>query len=356
MKFLIIPIIQLNTQYHIIDSIIYSFGINRYIERGGEYMGIHEIITRLEHLRKKRILLNGAITGVVIVFMIFIFFGQTSRELQGLIMLAPFIMLGVVVALLHVNTGITKEYKKLYKETFVKAVLSETFDNVEYYWEKGFDQNAVKGFALTRLGNIFRSEDYLRARYKGINFEQADVTIKYKTHGKNSHTTTYFKGRMFVFDVPEKSVVSVQVFSSNYLYRAGTIEKFKMNKVQMESEHFNKEFDVNAMNMMDAFLVLTPQMMERIQKIKYTYGNIGMHFHGNKLYVGINMQGDAFDGSLNRKIDYYTEKQATMRDVQVIKDIIDTMGMENENFDNSNNSNSFANSDSTIKYSIPYNR
>ena len=291
--------------------------------------------------------------GVMFIFMIFAFFGQTSTEFQGIIMFTPFIMVCVGLALTQTNARLTKEYKKLYKETFVRAVLSETFDNVEYYWERGFDQQAVRGFALTRLGNIFRSEDYLRARYKGNNFEQADVTIKYKTHGKNSHTTTYFKGRMFAFDVPEKSVVSVQVFSNNYLYRAGTIEKFKMNKVQMESEHFNKEFDVNSMNMMDAFLVLTPQMMERIQKIKYTYGNVGMHFYRNKLYVGINMQGDAFDGSLNRKIDYFTEKQATMRDVQVIKDIIDTLGMENENFENSNN---FNNSDNTIKYSIPYNR
>jgi len=310
-------------------------------------MGIHEVINQLEQMRKNRNLLNIISICCFVAYVIAQSFAEYSFDYHELLMGGSFFFLGVGAICLAMQKKMANEYKKIYKETFVKGILNEQFDNVEYYGERGFDTNAVKEFGLTKLGNIFKSEDYLRAKYKGINFVQADVTIQYKTYGKNSHTTTYFKGRMFAFEVPEKRVLSVQLFSNNFNYRAGTISKFKANKIQMESEYFNREFDIKSVNSMDAFLVLTPPMMEKINKIKSTYGNVGMHFCGNKLYVGINMSGDAFDGDIKRKIDYFEEKQATMRDLNVIKDIIDTIGMENEIPDNTDN---------TIKYSIPYNR
>ena len=286
-------------------------------------MGAYEIVQKLEAMRKQK--------NVYGTLMLLCALSPILCNILPISALTPVISCGCVLFGVVFFAGkagkITKEYKKLYKESFVVSVLNEVFENVIYDYERGFESSYVNHFALTRLGNRFSSEDYLRASYKGINFEQADVMIQYHTSGKNSHTTTYFKGRMFAFHFPYKSVTSVQVFSEHYPYRGTPNEGFKMNKIQMESQRFNKMFDVRAYDEMDAFYVLTPHMMERLEYISQHFNHIAMHFHGNKLYVGIHTSGDAFDGNPNRKVSYVEEREAALRDARVITEIIDALGM-----------------------------
>lgn len=293
-------------------------------------MGAYEAVEKLESMRKKRNTYAKLVILCVFSPMIIMFLSP----ILGLSELAPVMCMFIVVGGVFFCAGqsgkLTKEYKKMYKEHFVVNVLNEVFDNVTYDYREGFDRNYVRQFGLTRLGNRFRSEDYLRAIYKGINFEQSDVVIQYHTSGKNSHTTTYFRGRMFTFDFPYKSVQSVQVFTESYPYRAEPVANGRTNRITMESQLFNKEFDVTAINEHDAFYVLTPQMMEKIQGIKQQYNHVAMHFKGNKLYVGIWTTGDSFDGDLRRPINYMEEKEATLRDAHVITGIIDALGMMKE--------------------------
>ena len=290
-------------------------------------MGAYEIVQQLETMRKKKVMYTKLVVACAFSPMLLMFFAP----MLGLVELTPFLCMGIfffgVLYFSSKSGKITKEYKRLYKENFVVSVLNEVFDNVTYKYMDGFDQRYVKQFGLTRLGNRFRSEDYIRASYKGINFEQADVVIKYHSSGKNSHTTTYFKGRMFVFDFPFKRVQSVQVFSEGYPYRATPVGNARMNKIEMESELFNKEFDVRSLDSMDAFYVLTPQMMEKIQIIRSQYNHVAMNFCGNKLYMGIWTSGNAFDGDDRRKVNFVEEKEATLRDASVITGIIDALGM-----------------------------
>ncbi len=301
-------------------------------------MGAYEVVKKLEAMRKRKIVYGILmIACIVCPIPVMIFY-----PLMGLGDMTPIICMAIMVVGIFFFTGqsgkIQKDYKKIYKENFVVSVLNEVFDNVKYDYKKGFNSAYVRTFGLTRLGNKFESEDYLRASYKGINFEQADVVISYHTShssNKNSHTTTYFKGRMFAFDFPFKSVSSVQVFTENYPYRGTPTINEKLNKIEMESDLFNKRFDVLALDDEEAFYVLTPQMMEKIESIRDKYNHVAMHFSGNKLYVGIWTSDNAFDGNPKRKIDYLEEKEATLRDAHVITGIIDALGiMKPEDSDN----------------------
>lgn len=291
-------------------------------------MGAYDIVQQLETMRKKINTYGGFSMGSMIL-------GMIAFSMPGIGPLFGFIgiVLGVVISVK--SSGLRNEFNRIYKDTFVNAVLSEIFDNVDYKWEHGFDRDFVREFGLCQMGNRFSSEDYLRASYKGVNFEQADVKVWYKSSGKNSHTTIYFKGRMFVFDLPLKKVVSLKVFSDNFMYRSKSTDGFKLRKVEMESSLFNKQFDVFALNEHDAFYVLTPHVMERIAEINNTFRNVSMHFHGGRLYVGINVNGDAFDSNMSTKIDYLAEKDKAQRDAQVIIDIIDTLNDLMQNYDES---------------------
>lgn len=284
-------------------------------------MGITEAIHKLEDIRQKMIIIIGVI-GIGFVFCLSTILMHPER---GMSMMMPILLMGLVFAGAICSGILNKKFKKLYKDTFVMSVLNENFEHAEYCYERGFNTDTVRKMGLTKLGNRFHTEDYIHGYYSGIEFEQADVTIKYETSGKNRHTTTYFKGRMFQFAYPEKRAVSIQVFSNNFMYRGKTYEGWKGQKIQLEEADFNKKYDVISMDAHEAFYVLTPPVMERIKKTREQYGNIAMHFTHGKLYVAFNSNRDAFDASIFHKIDYMTEKQRINQDVLVIKQIIEEM-------------------------------
>ncbi|MDE6025543.1 MAG: DUF3137 domain-containing protein [Lachnospiraceae bacterium] len=301
-------------------------------------MGAYELVQRLERLRKQINLISVIMGGLFVLIAILIFgtgiWGSlTPRKhmfltwnINGIVTLA----VPVFIVFIFLLSKKRNEFKQLYKGTFVNEVLGEFFENPMYMWDRGFESRRVAGFGLTMMGNMFSSEDYLQAVYKGVRFEQADVNVKYKTSGKNSHTTTYFSGRMFVFEFPKHELLPVQVFDENFRYRAKPIERFKMKKINMESVGFNKCFDVKAARDQDAFYILTPQMMEKIMELKRKYRSVIFNFSSGVLYLGIECGMGAFDSDMRKPINYAEEKDKMRDDVKVIIDIIDTMNLIQE--------------------------
>ena len=282
-------------------------------------MGIYETISQLETMRKKLLNMNYVLIGCFLCIFV-------SAFVPFLFIFVLIIMMGIIKK----QAELKSKYKELYKTTFVTQVLNDIFQDVHYDYKTGFPSQLVKDMSLCRMGNRFYTEDYLSGRYKGVHFEQADVKVQYHTSGKNSHTTTYFEGRMFIFDYPYKRVFSVQVFSDNFNYRCKQPVGFRTQKIQMESELFNREFDVMAVQEIEAFYVLTPQMLEKIKAIRDRYKNVALHFNGNKLFVGINCGMNAFDGDYKRPIDYNEERRQAYEDGRVIMDIIEALEIRPE--------------------------
>lgn len=282
-------------------------------------MGAYELVTRLETLRKKIRTRNAIFIAFFVGGMIFFSF-------------APFIVMPLLIATAIVGAVIgikmDREFDELYKTNFVAAMLGDFFENPNYVWDRGFSEEAVRSFGLSQMGNRFSSEDYVSGTYKGVSFEQSDVRIQYHTSGKNSHTTTYFEGRMFVFQFDKFNMLPVQVFSEGFMYRARPVEGFKMNKVELESVEFNRGFDVRAVNEHDAFYVLTPPMMEKIEELRERFGYVAFNFSSNRLFVGFKCGMKAFDADMSRPISYPAERAKIQKDVQVIMDIIDIMNLD----------------------------
>lgn len=286
-------------------------------------MRLHEQIALLEKQRKILFLLEVILlpVGIVTVFAGVIL----SRVVEMMLVVGGILILSLILYLsFHCGS-----FKEMYKVTFLQGLLTEMFEQVDYRWNYGFSSEEVQRLGLVRLGNRFHSEDYLQATYKGVRFEQADVTIRHVSgSGKNRTTTTYFKGRMFKFHTTIKKVVDVQVFSETFHYRARPAEGFKMHKVELEELEFNNQFDVFSFDEVEAFYVLTPPMMERIKFLREKYGNVAFHFKPNEVYVAFNCQRDAFDPVITRKISYPQERARMEEDVSDIIHIIEAMGLE----------------------------
>ncbi|SEQ03060.1 Protein of unknown function [Lachnospiraceae bacterium NE2001] len=279
-------------------------------------MGLSEKMERLEAVRKRAEI--GISVGVlgVLVFLIPIFWPKMIFGFLGIGMIA----FGVIYA-----KGTKEAYQKLYKELFAEEPLRANFENVFYAWRTGFDEPTVKSFQLCEMGNRFKSEDYLRATYKGINFEMSDVTVQYhSSNGKSSSTVTYFRGRMFAFDCPANLYSSTRIYSRRFHYR-GRNNTQKDQKVEMESVRFNEEFDIYSNNPHDVFYLLTPQYMEYMETMLRKYPELSIHFNGNKLLIGINEpEKDVFDKKdwLNETV-YPDEMEKIQRDIDDIKSVIE---------------------------------
>lgn len=294
----------------------------------GNKMNLYQRVELLESMRKR--ILFG-----LFVFIPFIVVGFMALCYMFLILEAIlFLVIMLFIGFLYYCVSGADKFKKMYKETFLTELLSEIFENVDYRWNRGFVGEEIDKMGLNKVGNIVESEDYLSAKYNGIRFEQADVKIadRKKTGRNGSVVVQYFKGRMFKFYATPKTVPCVQVFSDNYRYRGEIWDNFKLHKVEMEGIDFNKNFDVFAARDVDAFYVLTPAMMERIDSLRRKHGNIAFNFYRNHIYVAYNdLWRDAFDADFKHEISYPHERAKMESEVQDIIDIIETIGIEKEN-------------------------
>ena len=278
--------------------------------------GLHNGMEELSDMRSKTIL--GA---VLLIFGVILFVTFTISQSVPLLL---FGILLIVIGIL-IEISIRNKYKATYKKLFVEGPLNENFQYVVYDWKAGFTKEAVRSFGLTAIGNRFRSEDYIRAVFDGVPFEMSDVTVQdVRSTGRSTYTVTYFKGRMLVFDFPDKAVSSVQVFTDNFKYRGRPFGNLKPQKVEMEGVNFNRKFDVMAFSPHDAFYLLTPQFMEKLDYLASNYTSIGIHFLGNKVFVGFNEPyNNAFDSkSMMNKISYPEEIAKTQKEINDIKFII----------------------------------
>ena len=236
-----------------------------------------------------------------------------------------FAIMGCIIYASRTMARINRQYQDLYKNSFVISVLNQTFTDIQVNWECGFTRQNIEQMGLLKLGNRYNSEDLIHGVYEGVSFDQADVTIKNVTgSGKNRHTTTYFKGRVFAFDLQKSDIRSVGIRSKDFQYY-GNLNGFHHEDVKLESEAFNREFKVMATYPVDAFYVLTPQTMECVTDLHRRAGNVALRYLGNKLYVAVNTIGNAFDGDIKKPFVYVDEINKIKGDCAVIIDIINRL-------------------------------
>lgn len=294
-----------------------------------------DLYSKLELLRRKKQRRLFTLVGGIILFFVLIFMtlavagdANTSKSAYNTLSMLPFFFILIFVLLIVSSINVTKsnnELQRVYKEEFVFGILKEHFPDATVNWDYGFQERIVESMGMVQMGNRFNSEDYVSGTYEGVHFEQSDVIVKRVVRsGKSTHTYIHFKGRMFSFDYDVKIAASTLVFARSFQYQGGGLG-VKYEKVQMESEDFNRKFKVKSVKPFDAFYILTPQMMEYIDKLADIFGNVAIHFTPKKVFVAINMQENAFDLNTSQEISLNRERELRKRDIHVITDIIDIL-------------------------------
>ena len=240
----------------------------------------------------------------------------------------------LIITYSPVNPDHLLAYKQAYKTYFINQQLPKIFTDPYYNHDQGIDKKFLKETGLIRTGDIYKSNDLIRAKYKGINFLQADVEVINKdiNHdadgGQRVEYETIFKGRYIIFELKKKFDFKMVISFNGYgeaLINPNTGRG--LNRIETESPEFNKRFLVYAEDGFEAFYILDPAFLESLERLGVKYNNaLALYFSDNKLYIGLNDGGDSFEPpSISSPIDEQAELNKITNDMRLITDLIDNL-------------------------------
>jgi len=219
-----------------------------------------------------------------------------------------------------------KAYHDAYKSYFVSRALQQVFTDITYSHAAGMPNELIADTRMVNMGDRYSSNDYVVAKYKGLNFMQADVHIQEVNTDSDGDTSyvTIFRGRWVIFDSKKKFEKRLLVEGKQF-NAAKTAKADNFKKIELESIEFNKNFNVYAQDGFEAFYLLDPAVMERIQKLSDLHGGrIMVCFADNKIHIGINNNIDSFEpASVYGEINQNKEFAKVMNDIKVVTNIVD---------------------------------
>ena len=288
-------------------------------------------VEELNLLRKK--IIKKEIIMSLIIILIVVFIIINTKAFQFVIIT---IVLGIIITT-SINSKDVKKFTDIYKKIVVLNSLEKVFTNITYLPDEKMDYYKMANTNMMYMGDYYYSNDYIKGKYKNINFELADVKIEdeYTDSDGDTHRITIFLGQWFIFDFNKKFKSDIQVCEKTFRNAKRKNKKYesKFKKVELESLEFNKKFNVYAKEEFEAYYILTPNMMEKIlnvdEKIK---GHLLFCFIDNKLHIGLCNNKDLFEPSIHKKVNLERDTLKTMEELNIITNFIDLMNLDNDIF------------------------
>lgn len=305
--------------------------------------------------KRKRICIIGCVIifGIILIISLaltgsFSSFGTRRANIVFSLFLAiPFSMFflliyNAIVFFTHPAKQSLATYRAAYKSYMIYSSLTQVFTNLKYYPDQGMPAPVVRTVMTT--ADRYHSNDFITATYKDINFAQADVHTEEKRESTDSnghrHTTytTVFKGRFLIFDFKRDFSFRLQLVGKKF-YGARLTQplgnKTKFSKIKTESHEFNKQFTIYAQDGFEAFYILDPAFIEKIQEIGTFYKNdIMFAFIDKKLYVAVNDGNDSFEAPHPAKLtDETAERARVSSDIMTIVQFVEKLSLNRYMFE-----------------------
>jgi len=267
---------------------------------------------------------------------VFAFESNGESELSQNILKGAFIIWIIVAVVLCSGKYEENRKRKInYKEKYVKKMLDQTFNKVNYDYTRGIPVTVPKATRMIKIGSGYYSNDFVSGEYKGVEFMQSDIEI---SNGSGEDKVTIFKGRWLTFEFPKNFLYRMEIvekgFKANKIPEPIDKKEKKFEKIETESPSFNQRFEVYAEDGLEAFYILDPAFMERIEKTGDEYkGKMMLMFIENTLNVAIWSGKDAFEFD-----EYKDEEDATeateniKKEIKLITDFVDFLRLDQKIF------------------------
>lgn len=231
-------------------------------------------------------------------------------------------------------------YREDFKQQIVRGAVRELIENCQlpgetptydYSWSYNPDGRISDGHIdhcllfSERIDRIY-GEDLIKGRLGLTDFELSElelVRIERSTGSKGQSTTrhvTVFKGVLFVADF-HKSFRGVTLLLANgWLGTSGFFNKVgnsvtnlfakqKISNIDLENPDFNRYFDTNTSDEVEARYILSPNFIERILAFKSWHDQkVEFAFVGSRMYVAISTNDKFFEPTVRLPTEQQLER------------------------------------------------
>lgn len=264
------------------------------------YKKIHDKYNiEMEQKRKKALLHSCILTGTIVFLIVFIL----------LVFKVPIFIIGAVITCitipLFIYNPFIKKFEKLYKHNIIYCLVNSYDSNLKFDENLGISHSIYDDAEFEHYDE-FNSNDYISGNIDGIiKFELSDIRTVQVTHTKNGTTrTTIFEGLFSSSNLAKNLHSTIKIHTDK-----GFLGKFLENKqlMQMDSQDFEKLFDVYSNNKILTMRILTSDIMDFLinfkkqNKIKFE-----ITLKNQKLYIRIHCKNMFEAEILNNSLKFET--------------------------------------------------
>lgn len=237
--------------------------------------------------------------GIIKLSNIKIFANLDFTKFMMIFSILAFIMMINLIKLMIKN----KKYNDKFKEVIIKKLIDNFYDNSKYFPKNSMPESIYKSIRYEKY-NVYHSDDYFEALIDNkYSIQMAEILTKegetYTDSDGDKHTryVTKFHG-LFAKIVMNKSIDSELRIMQDKAFIVG-------NKLKMDSDEFEKYFDVTATNKIIGMQLLTADIMEELvdfenkTKIKFDIiiknNELYLRFHSGEMFEAGNIKKGLID-------------------------------------------------------------
>ena len=258
----------------------------------GEFLSyINKLLTEEDKAEVKKTTRGYLIGGIVlmiigaIVALFAVINGISGMGIVPLFIGVVVLIIGLSLILTRKTQGFSAIQNKYKTQVVNYALQGETFQ---------FDQHGIisrRIYQEARLPmdyDIYEGEDLLCIAIPNNEGKPTDVKliigdvktirIEQDEEGREQRYTLY-NGVLGCITFPFNFKCAMTINRHNYAFGMG------LEKVELEGIEFNKKFAIKASDQIEARYILTTDVMQKLDKIAQHIRDLGLVFHGNKMFI-----------------------------------------------------------------------
>lgn len=290
--------------------------------------------------KRKRILsialpLEFAATVIYVLIALFLFSNNSihpGSQFSFIFFALPIWLIPTTITIVLVSFN--KYDWKAYKRKYIDGLLSMLFDGYKYTYDgkKFIDSNVFKESPYYTYYDHYYGEDLISVNIPNddgtpsdtiFNLSDLVATAEEKDQDGHTKTVTVFDGLFGYIEFPFEFKCTLGI-NHKFLFDK------KMEKLTLEDIAFNKGFKAITNNPVEALVILTPSMIQKLKTLKDKIGWFSIVLINNKLYMEV--RHDLFE--LKRPKKEFNEEvfDKIYEDVSNILSIVEEIKTNNKIF------------------------
>jgi hypothetical protein len=226
-----------------------------------------------------------------------------------------FLVIGAVAGMVLFGRVSKKasQYKLDFKYQIIGAALKEFGDGLRIEPESGIsEQDFIDSHLFSTEPDRYATEDLVYGKIDKTQIHFAEVHAEYKTetytkNGKRTQWHDIFKGIIFCADFNKNfnglTVVRPKGFGSGLGKWLSKNVFGNKNIVELENVDFEKNFNTESDDQVEARYILTPSMMEKLLELnQYANGTISVSFIWSNVYIAFPLNHNYFEAPIFKSL------------------------------------------------------